>query len=95
MQRLYNRLSTIVEDLKDLEHDEKLEFLEQTQILIEKQRVFHTRLSLVARTDDNIREIVDNMDKLSKVLCGESMSKVLESMYDKICLYMNTLTPPK
>ena len=95
IQILYNRLSNIVEHLRDLGEEEKVEFLEQTKILIEKQQIFHTRLSLTAKQDGQIREIVDNMNKLSVVFCGAPMSEVLRTMSDKLDSYLESLTPPK
>lgn len=95
MQVLYNRLSNIVEHLRDLDQDEKLEFLEQTKILVEKQQIFHTRLILTAKLDKEIKEIVDNMNKLSVVFCGAPMSEVLRTMSDKLDSYLESLTPPK
>ena len=95
MQNLYNRLSTLVEDLKSLEPDEKMEFLEQTKMLVDKQRIFHTRLTLAAREDETIKDIVENMDKLSVVFCGSSMASTLATMSDKLTSYMDGLTPPK
>lgn len=90
MQRLYDRLSNIVGELKKLDPDEKKEFLEQTKILIEKQKVFHTRLKLASYEDDNIREIVENMDKLSMVYCGSPMATVLSTMSDKLDSYISS-----
>lgn len=36
-------------------------------MLIEKQKVFHARLKLASTSDDMIKDVVDNMDRLSMV----------------------------
>lgn len=88
MQRLYDRLSNIVEHLSKLSQEEKIEFVEQTKMLIEKQKIFHTRLKLASYNDEKIKEIVDNMDRLSMVFCGSPMSTVLNTMSDKLDSYI-------
>jgi mevalonate kinase len=88
MQRLYDRLSNIVEHLANLSKEEKTEFLEQTKMLIEKQKVFHARLKLASYNDEKIKEIVDNMDRLSMVFCGSPMTTVLNTMSDKLNSYL-------
>ena len=90
MQMLYKRLSTIVEHLKTLDKEEKIEFIEQTKILIEKQKIFYTRMTLAAKTDEELKEIVINMNKLSKLFCGEPMMDVLNNMTDKLNSYIPT-----
>ena len=88
MQKLYDRLSTIVQDLSELPQDEKIEFVEQTKMLIEKQKVFHTRLKLASASDEKIKDVVDNMDRLSMVFCGAPMSTILNTMSDKLDSYI-------
>lgn len=90
MQVLYKRLSTIVEDLRSLDKEEKMEFISQTKILIEKQKVFYTRMTLASQHDDELKEIVNNMNRLSRVFCGEPMNVVLDNMTNKLDSYIPT-----
>jgi hypothetical protein len=88
MQKLYDRLSTIVEDLSNLPQDEKIEFVKQTKLLIEKQKLFHVRMKLASTSDSKIKDVVDNMDRLSMVFCGAPMSTILNTMTDKLDSYI-------
>lgn len=84
MQRLYDRLSSVVDSLATFSPEEKQEFVQQTKILIEKQRIFHTRLVLVSYEDNKVKNIVDNMDRLSMVFCGQLMSSILSELSNKL-----------
>jgi len=90
MQVLYKRLSTIVEHLRSLDKEEKIEFISQTKILIEKQKVFYARMTLASQHDDELKEIVNNMNRLSRVFCGEPMNVVLDNMTNKLDSYIPT-----
>jgi hypothetical protein len=84
MQKLYQKLSSMVSKFRDLDIEQKREFMKDTKILLEKQHIFHTRLTLESHSDPEISDLVSRMDAMSQVLCGSSMSNMFNQFLTKL-----------
>ena len=84
MQKLYEKLSSMVSRFRDLDIEQKRDFMKDTKVLLEKQHIFHTRLTLESHSDPEICDLVNRMDAMSQVLCGSSMSGMFDHFRTKL-----------
>lgn len=83
LQESFGKLQSISTSFPEMDHDEKLEFLEECLGLIEKQKIIYTRLSL--SEEDDAKETKHQMDNLAKIFGSElGLRPVLDSMEEKM-----------
>ena len=85
MEKLYTELARLSINYAKLDEDEKLDHINNTLMLIAKQKVFYGRLNLMATEDEEARQITSQLDKMSQVYSnGKNIHDVLTQMEDKL-----------
>jgi hypothetical protein len=83
LQESFAKLQSISTEFPMMEHDDKLEFIEECLELLEKQKIIYTRLTL--SEEEDAKEVKHQMDNLAKIFGSNGgLRPVLDSMEEKM-----------
>jgi|TARA_X000000368_G_scaffold408031_1_gene388178 hypothetical protein len=92
MEELYTELARLSIKYDTLTEEEKVDHINNTLMLIAKQKVFYGRLNLMATEDKEAARIKAQLDKMSQVYSnGQSIHEVLTQMEDKLRTFRGAL----
>ena len=92
METLYTELTRLSIQFPTMSDELKREHLEKTMMLIAKQKVFYTRLCLMAVENEEAKIIKTQLDKMSTVYSqGRTIQDVLGEMEDKLRVFKKQL----
>jgi len=86
----YKRIAQMSANLPNMDHTGKIAHINETKALIEKQKLFYTRLCLAAYEDSEALEMKTKIDDLTRTFgyanmneCCEAMNSILDSAIKK------------
>lgn len=86
----YKKIAQMSANLPNMDHTSKISHINETKALIEKQKLFYTRLCLAAYEDAEALDMKDRMDKLTQTFgyanmmeCVEAMTEILDNAIKK------------
>jgi hypothetical protein len=94
MQRSYNDLLSMSQNLQSFNPEEKLEHIEKTLELISKQKVFYARLQLMSHQaeENEAVNMKSRIDTLSMMFSGQGLLQILDEMEAKLIKWKNEIT---
>lgn len=86
----YQSIAKMSADLPDMNHHDRVKHINDTKQLVEKQKLFYTRLCLAASEDVEALQMRDRIDALTQAFgyanlteCMEGMLKILNDALKK------------
>jgi len=76
----YERIAKMSANLPDMDHTSKIAHISETKALIERQKIFYTRVALAANDDIEALEMKEKMDSLTRSFGYASMNECIEAL---------------
>jgi hypothetical protein len=84
LQQIFDTYQEIAKMSKDLPHMDKhgrISHINETMHLVEKQKLFYTRLCLAARTDEEALDMKVRIDALTSAFGYANLTECMEGMF--------------
>ena len=76
----YQGIAAMSSDLPNMDHHGRIQHINDTMQLVEKQKNFYTRLSLAALSDDEAMDMKVRMDALTTAFGYANLTECMEGM---------------
>ncbi len=82
--KTYQKLSYMQNKLASMNKQERLEHIDKTKELVEKQKIFYTRLALAAVADQEASDLKTRINAMSQAFGYRDLGDCFDSMIDHL-----------
>ena len=82
--KIYQKLSYMQNKLASMNKQERLEHIDKTKELVEKQKIFYTRLALAALEDQEASDLKTRINAMSQAFGYRDLGDCFDSMIDHL-----------